>query len=224
MALATATVLCLSTVTAEMGQTPPATGRVTGTVRVAGANTRRLATPGAYPDRRIGPVSSREASELQNVVIYARLPRPVAAPATRVVVRQTDEEFVPHVVAVARGSTVEFPNDDFVFHNVFSLSSAATFDLGRYPKGATKSVTFTRPGVVKIYCHLHSHMSALVRVFDHPYFATADASGQFTLDGLPVGRVEIAAWHERIGETVSTATIGAGETSLLSFSLPIGDT
>jgi plastocyanin len=219
--VAAALTIGLPSVGAEVAQSPPATGRVSGTVRLAGANSRRLATPGAYPDRRVSAVSSREASELQNVVIYARLASPVAAPATQVAVRQTDEEFVPHVVVVTRGSTVEFPNDDFVFHNVFSLSRAATFDLGRYPKGATKSVTFARAGIVKVYCHLHSHMSAVVRVFDHPYFTTAEPSGRFTLDGLPTGRVEIAAWHERIGETVSTVTVGAGETSTLSFSLPI---
>lgn len=221
MALAVATMLGLAIVPVEVAQTPLPIGRVTGTVRLAGASTRRLATPGAYPDRRIGPVSSREASELQNVIVYARLPRSVAAPATRVVVRQTDEEFAPHVVAIARGSTVEFPNDDFVFHNVFSLSSAATFDLGRYPKGATKTVTFTRPGIVKVYCHLHSHMSALVRVFDHPHFTTVNADGQFTLEGLPAGRLEIAAWHERVGEAVSALTVGAGESSVVSFSLPL---
>lgn len=204
----------------------PAPGRITGSVRLAGASSRRLATPGAYPGRRVSPVSEREASELQNVVVFVRLPAGMVAPpltAARAVVRQTDEEFVPHVVAVTRGSSVEFPNDDLVFHNVFSLSKASTFDLGRYPKGATRSVTFTRPGIVKVYCHLHSHMSALVRVFDHPHFTVVGADGTFTLAGLPPGTYEVAAWHERVGEARTSVVVSAGGDSPVTFSLPLKD-
>jgi len=171
----------------------------------------------------VSPVSEREASELRNVVVFVRLSGAQAAPAVRVVVRQTDEEFVPHVVAITRGSTVEFPNDDIVFHNVFSLSRAATFDLGRYRKGATRSVTFTRPGIVKVYCHLHSHMSALVRVFDHPHFTVAGGDGRFTLDGLPPGSYEIVAWHERVGEAHTAITVASGSASQVAFSLPLKD-
>jgi len=200
-----------------------APGRITGTVSLASASSRRLATPGAYPGRRVSPVSEREASELRNVVVFVRLSGAQAAPAARVVVRQTDEEFVPHVVAITRGSTVEFPNDDIVFHNVFSLSRAATFDLGRYRKGATRSVTFTRPGIVKVYCHLHSHMSALVRVFDHPHFTVAGGDGRFTLDGLPPGSYEIVAWHERVGEAHTAITVASGSASQVAFSLPLKD-
>lgn len=200
-----------------------APGRIAGTVRLAGASSRRLATPGAYPGRRVSPVSDREASELQNVIVFVRLPAARVAAPSRTVVRQTDEEFVPHVVAITRGSTVEFPNDDLVFHNVFSLSRASTFDLGRYPKGATKAVTFSRPGIVKVYCHLHSHMSALVRVFDHPHFTIVGADGRFTLDGLAPGTYAVAAWHERVGEAVTSVTVSAGAETPVSFSLPLAE-
>ncbi len=200
-----------------------ASGGISGTVRLTNASTRRLATPGAYPGRRITPVSEREGSELPNVVVYVRLPRVAVLPAISAVVRQTDEEFVPHVVAVTRGSTVEFPNDDLVFHNVFSLSRASTFDLGRYPKGATKSVTFTRAGMVKVFCHLHSHMNAVVRVFDHPHFTVVEPNGRFTLAGLSPGTYDVAAWHERVGEVSTMVTVVAGGLSPVTFSLPLQD-
>ena len=150
------------------------TGAVTGLVRLT-APARRLNTTGAYPSRRVTLSPQRAASELENVVVFVRRARPEPPAPTRVEIRQVNEEFVPHLVTVTTGSTVEFPNDDLVFHNVFSLSSAATFDLGRYPQRTSKARAFSKPGIVKVFCHLHSHMSAIVRVFDHPYFARLDA-------------------------------------------------
>jgi plastocyanin len=197
------------------------TGRITGSVHLESASSWRLATPGAYPTRRIGAVSTADTPEFQNVVVFLR-DASGAAPPMRVTVRQSDEVFVPHVVAVTAGSTVEFPNDDLVFHNVFSLSKAATFDLGRYPKGASKTATFPRSGIVKVYCHLHAHMSALVRVFDHPFFAVVGREGRFAIDGVEPGVHEIAAWHERAGEEVMRVTVEAGATHDVTFSLPLG--
>jgi len=223
VAAAAAVLAALAIVRADAPQIPEPAGSITGTVRLAGASSRRLATPGAYPGRRISAVSERDVSELQNVVVYVRLPRAASVAPVRAVVRQTDEEFVPHVVAVVRGSTVEFPNDDLVFHNVFSLSRAATFDLGRYPKGETKSVTFAAPGIVKVYCHLHSHMSAVVRMFDHPHFTVVGADGRFALAGLAPGSYEVAAWHERAGEASTSVRVTADDESAVSFSLPLRD-
>jgi plastocyanin len=197
------------------------TGRIAGSVRLESASSWRLATPGAYPTRRIGAVAAGEASELENVVVFIR-DASGAAPPMRVTVRQSDEVFVPHVVAVTAGSTVEFPNDDLVFHNVFSLSKAATFDLGRYPKGASKSATFTKPGIVKVYCHLHAHMSALVRVFEHPFFTVVDREGRFELEGVEPGVHEVAAWHERAGEQTLRVTVESGNTHEVVFALPLG--
>ena len=130
---------------------------------------RRLSSAGAYPGRivTVGPAGA--GSELPNVIVFVDLPAGEPSAPTHATIRQTNEVFVPRVAAVTRGSTVDFANDDAIFHNVFSLSRAATFDLGRYPRGESKSRRFDRPGVVKVFCHLHSHMTALVRVFDHPY-------------------------------------------------------
>lgn len=196
------------------------TARVTGAVTVVTRPTRRLASAGAYPGRHVAIASQHDPSELPNVVVFVAAPPTPSAPL-RPTMRQVDEEFVPHVMAVTTGSTVDFPNDDLLFHNVFSLSRAAVFDLGRYPRGRSKSRTFDKPGIVKVYCHLHSHMSALIRVFDHPYFAIPDAQGRFEIAGLPPGAHRVVAWHERVGEVIAEATLTADRPVELSFSLPL---
>lgn len=198
-------------------------GTVFGTVHVVSHPARRLATAGAYPGRHVGIQTGRDTSELDNVVVFVSTRTPVASAPQHVSIRQTNEEFIPHVVAVTAGSTVDFPNDDLIFHNVFSLSRAATFDLGRYPRDTTKDRTFREPGIVKVFCHLHSHMSAIVRVFPHPYFAIPDRDGRFTLRGVPAGRLQITAWHERAGEVTQTAVIADGGTTELTFSLPLAE-
>jgi plastocyanin len=217
-----AAVLCSATAFRASAQSARG-GAVTGRVHVVAHPARRLATAGVYPGRIVGIQTGRESSELDNVVVFIDTPARIASAPQRAVIRQTNEEFVPHVVAVTAGSTVEFPNDDLIFHNVFSLSRAATFDLGRYPRHASKSRTFTRPGVVKVFCHLHSHMSAIVRVFSHPYFAIPSRDGRFTIPDVPAGRYQVTAWHERAGEVTHDVAIAEGEAAELAFSLPLTD-
>jgi plastocyanin len=201
---------------------PP--GIIRGKVHVVSNPARRLSTAGVYPGRIVGIQADRDTSELDNVIVFLNTAAPEAVAPRRVTIRQTNEEFVPHVVGIAAGSTVDFPNDDLIFHNVFSLSRAATFDLGRYPRNASKSRTFTKPGIVKVFCHLHSHMSALIRVFPHPYFVVPDRDGRFSMADVPPGRHSVTAWHERAGEVSQTAVISDGGTTELTFSLPLTDT
>lgn len=215
-------VLCSSARPAVVAR-ETATGSLTGRVHVVSHPARRLATAGVYPGRIVGIQTDRETSELDNVIVFVNATTRVDSAPQRVSIRQTNEEFVPHVVAVTAGSTVEFPNDDLIFHNVFSLSRVATFDLGRYPRNASKARTFTKPGVVKVFCHLHSHMSAIVRVFPHPYFAVPDRNGRFMIPDVPVGRVEVTAWHERAGEVTRSATVEDSSAAELTFSLPLTD-
>jgi plastocyanin len=200
---------------------PVETGTIEGSVRLVTASSRKLASAGAYPSRAVVLAADHNTSEFANVVVSVKF-RPTPSAPRRAAIRQADEEFVPHLVAVTTGSSVEFPNDDLVFHNVFSLSRADTFDLGRYPQGHSKSRTFDVPGLVKVFCHLHSQMSAIIRVFDHPYFAIHGAQGQFSIT-LPAGEYDVAAWHERVGEVNLHASVTAGRATTLTFSLPLTD-
>jgi len=111
---------------------------------------------------------------------------------------QRHESFVPHVLAIVAGTTVDFPNDDPTYHSVFSLSKTKPFDLGRYAAGRSKSVRFDRPGVVRVFCDIHSHMSAFILVFAHRYFAVTDGEGRYRLDGVPPGTYTLAVWNETV--------------------------
>ena len=111
---------------------------------------------------------------------------------------QHHESFVPHVLAIVAGTTVDFPNDDPTYHSVFSLSKTKPFDLGRYPAGHSKSVRFDRPGIVRVFCDIHSHMSAFILVFAHRYFAVTDDEGRYHLDAVPPGTYTLVVWNETV--------------------------
>jgi plastocyanin len=114
----------------------------------------------------------------------------------RVAMEQRNETFVPHVLAVAAGTTVDFPNLDRTYHNVFSLSKENRFDLGRYARGYSKSVRFDRPGVVRVFCDIHSHMSAFIVVFGHRFFASTDDQGRYRIEEVPPGTYTLVVWND----------------------------
>jgi plastocyanin len=109
---------------------------------------------------------------------------------------QRSETFIPHVLAIVAGTTVEFPNSDKTYHNVFSISKARSFDLGRYAAGRSKAVRFDRPGIVRVFCEIHSHMSAFILVFNHRYFAVTAPDGRYQIPRVPPGRYTLDAWNE----------------------------
>ena len=106
------------------------------------------------------------------------------------------KQFQPRILTVTQGSTVEFPNDDGILHNVFSLSGKNRFDLGLYRRGESKGTTLKHPGIVQIFCNVHHSMVAYVLVLDTPFFTTPDRDGRFSLPGL-LGKGRLVAWHER---------------------------
>ena len=118
-------------------------------------------------------------------------------PEAHAVLRQSNKQFTPEVLPVVVGTTVEFPNKDIVFHNVFSLSRVKPFDLGLYAQGESRSVTFDQPGLVKVYCNIHPQMVASILVLANPYFAVTDAQGRFIISGMPVGKATVRSWYAR---------------------------
>src|SRR6266852_78246 len=126
----------------------------------------------------------------------------------------------PHVLAIAVGSTVEFPNDDPISHNLFSLSSNNSFDLGLYRRGAGKAQRFDTPGLVNVYCNVHPNMSAVIQVMSTPYYGFADQSGNYALANVPAGRYRLIAWNEQGGQIesaieVTTAGTVTGNVALM---------
>jgi plastocyanin len=197
-----------------------AVGRIDGHIRFSGPQSRRPLAALTYASRQITtPAAPRPA--ILSVVVYVEHPPRTSVEPRRVEMRQEDESFLPAVLPVTVGSTVEFTNEDDYFHNVFSLSHGASFDLGRYPRGESRSRVFTHAGVVKVFCHIHSHMHGVIVVFDHPYFTMPDEEGTFVLDGLPPGSYRVAAWHERVGEASTPVTVSAGEPAHAEIALPM---
>ncbi|HWJ57150.1 MAG TPA: hypothetical protein VNR90_13020, partial [Vicinamibacterales bacterium] len=136
------------------------------------------------------------------------LPRIV--PAANQVITQREKTFLPHVLAVPVGTTVQFRNDDRIYHNVFSIAKPNDFDAGIRATGATYTRTFNSPGAVEILCNIHSTMNGYVFVVDSPLYAKAQASGAFTIRGVAPGRYELAAWHEAASNIMrKTITVGA---------------
>ena len=132
---------------------------------------------------------------------------------------QRNESFVPHVLAIVAGTTVDFPNNDRTYHNVFSLSKPRTFDLGRYAAGRSKAVRFDTPGIVRVFCEIHSHMSAYILVFSHRYFAVTDEEGRYRIDHVPPGSYTVLAWNEATELQSRRVTVGDSGDVDLNFLL-----
>jgi plastocyanin len=157
---------------------------------------------------------------LKSVVYLETAPRAAfdQVEAGHAVLDQRNETFVPHLVAITTGTTVDFPNSDQIYHNVFSLSKTRSFDLGRYGAGRSRSVTFDRPGIVRVFCEIHSHMNAFILVFNHPFFAVTDTDGRYHIDNVPTGTYNVVAWNEGLSSEPKPVTVGGG-TSELDFTL-----
>ena len=172
----------------------------------------------------LGPVCQAWADDLSGVVLVNGRPQKdvvvwlvggdALPPAPKkIVLDQRQLQFKPHVLAVRTGTQVEMPNSDRVFHNVFSFHDGKRFDLGLYPVGTSRTVTFDRPGLSRIFCNIHPNMAAYVMAVDSEFFAVTDPSGQFLIAAVPPGTYVYHAWHPG-GATLTGSASVDGDTPL----------
>jgi plastocyanin len=203
----------------SLGQSRPRHGTIRGRVELR----RALAPVEPRPNvADLGTPAPRDTSDrLRSVVYLDAAPRGAFEQSEpgRAVMDQRNETFVPHLLAITTGTTVAFPNSDRIYHNVFSLSKTRTFDLGRYAVGRSKSIRFDRAGIVRVFCDIHSHMSAFILVFSHPYFAITDGDGRFQIDAVPPGAYQVIAWNEGVSSEPKPVAVTDGAVVELGFSL-----
>ena len=189
-------VILTGSMTGPVSQTGPDTGTIRGVVK----DRFVLRNPAAiYIERTDGGV--------------------LQPPETTAVMDQKDLKFVPHVLPVALGTSVDFPNNDGVRHSVFSTKkSTKKFNLGTYDVGVVKKVEFDTPGVTTLLCNVHAEMVAYVITLETPYFTVTDRRGNFSIENVPTGTYSLTMWHERLEKTTSEVTVSAGQTVDVEFS------
>ena len=181
-------------------------GNIRGIVKAEGKATTGSTASGQYDSRKYKFVEKVNYEELRDFVVY------IAGPVTNTTVgtnlsavvdtRRVNQEranFSPHVLPVMAGTTVEWPNNDEIFHNVFSMSDAKSFDLGLYkgnPK--EKAITFDKVGRAEVFCSIHANMHCVVLVLENPYFTVSGTSGAYSITNVPPGTYKLKAWHERL--------------------------
>jgi len=187
-----------------------------------------LRRTGRAPERRPGVADAGAGAPLppadrrRGVVYLEQAPRGAFddLDPPRAVMDQRNERFEPHLLAVTVGTLVDFPNSDRTYHNVFSLSRAKRFDLGRYAAGRSKAVRMDRAGVVRVFCDIHSHMSAFVLVFAHPFFDVTDVDGRYELANLPPGTYTVVGWYEGEPRLTRSVTVSPGGWTDLDLPVP----
>ncbi len=211
--------LCVAIVASGLGLLAAAPRPVDGTIR-GRVQVASVPRPSGRP--AIGDLSPSTADPIdrRHCVVYLKsAPREAFGQlrTTKVRMDQRNEQFVPHLLAITVGTTVEFPNSDSTFHNVFSLARGNNFDLGRYPPGRNGGHRFDTPGLVPVSCDIHSHMSAYILVFSHPFYAVTDDDGRYTIGGVPPGSYTLVVWSELGHAENKIVTVGENETVEADF-------
>jgi plastocyanin len=171
----------------------------------------RGAAQGAVSGRvAIQEKPGESTKDLDNAVIYLA-PKGGAARFTEAKAQMTldGRQFSPRVRVVTAGSSVEYPNHDPFQHNVFSTAAGASFDLGAYGNGSTRSAQFKKPGAFPVYCNIHEKMTAYVVVVSTPFYAQAGADGRWSIAKVPAGKYELHVWHERATEVIKELDLPA---------------
>lgn len=179
---------------------------------------------GVAVDLGADPQEDPLASERARVAVWLEGELPQLPPSGAVAaMEQLNRRFSPELLVIQAGSKVSFPNDDPIFHNVFSLSGTKSFDLGNYPRGDTRVVSFPKPGIVFVNCHLHPNMSASIVVTPNKWNTLAGRDGKFGLQDVPPGRYSIVAWHKAAGFFRQPVTVAPGQSPHVEFLIPIDE-
>ena len=204
---------------------------ITGTIVIKRKLTKPSVTPNVSVYQRgtavkLGKDPDQDPLEYERsrVVIYLEGPLsggPTTANSAAPQIEQLDRRFMPDLVVVPVGSTVTFPNMDPIFHNIYSLSKSKSFDLGNYDKGQTRKVTFSKPGIVDIYCHLHPNMQATVIVTPNRWFARPDRNGLYRIPNVPSGQYTLVAWHKSAGFFRKTIIVDNTHDTPTDFFIPL---
>lgn len=209
---------------AVLGLVECGAGTITGTVIVQGPSLpTEAAGGGAYASRRYKFVDKIDYESLRdfvvNVVDYVA--PPPGATVTKIV--QREATFEPHVLPVVVGTAVRWPNEDDIFHNVFSMTETQDFNLGFYKKDKVPEVQFDRLGRVDVFCALHTNMHCIILVLPNSYFAVADAKRRYLIKDVPAGKYRLRAWHERLPNQMKDVVVPANGEAKVDFVLGIAE-
>ena len=167
-----------------------------------------------------GTITVSGVKDAGNIVVYLENVAGIFEPPEKSpVLDQKNLNFDPHVLPVLVGTTVKFPNSDYVRHNIFSPSKAKKFNLGTYSAGVVREVTFDKPGVVTLLCNVHTMMSAFIVVLENPYFTQTGPDGKFAINNVPPGTYKLKTWHEKLEEQIQDIKVSPGEIASANFKL-----
>jgi len=222
--------LVISLVAALAVTTSAKAGTIAGAVRAQPKEgTEDTAAGGKYDSRKFKFAERVDYAEMREFVVYIEGPagtndiapgRPVQVQTSRKI-NQKGAMFVPHVLPVMVGTTVEWPNNDEIFHNVFSISDPKPFDLGLYKHPEVKRVLFDKPGRVDAFCSIHKTMNCIILVLENPYFAATDDRGHYSIPHVPAGNYKLKAWHERLPSQSKDITVPETGDVRMDFTLGI---
>jgi plastocyanin len=204
-------------------------GSISGTVTAEpNPELKGSASGGKYDSRKFKFVERVNYAELRDFVVsidgpvagVTNMPQTLSVVTTNLT--QRDAVFKPHVLPVVAGTRVHWPNEDDIFHNVFSMSDTRPFDLGLY-KGSPpeKAVVFDKTGRIDVFCSIHSQMHCVVLVLENPFFALADSRGRYVIRDVPAGKYKLRAWHERLPPLVHDVVVPETGEVKVDFSLGV---
>lgn len=213
----------------QLGVLGSQAGTLSGVVVAQPAASIVSGEAGKYDSRKLKFAEKVDYASLRNFVVYVQgridgASTPNGSGGERPVYRITQKgaTFLPKVLPILVGSTVEWPNEDDIFHNVFSISAPKEFDLGLYRKPEVKRVQFDQPGRVDIFCSIHSTMNCTILVLENPFFALTDDKGHYSISNVPPGNHQLRAWHERLPSQRRNITLKALENLKVDFVLGPG--